>query len=513
MISETKLNKWHKLQFKDYDIVRTDRPGALKGGGSAIMIKNSIQYTQIFTPTSMNNEITEFTIIKIKLKNNFNLYVVSLYANNESSNSFISEINKLFEQLNLSSPNNYYVISGDLNSRHTCWGDRSCNYKGRALKLWYDQYSHQNKLNIFSPDSPTFVPSETVLDLCLIDTRITLPNLINDKIKTLDFDSDHKALIFDIKIDNQIDIDILKNTKHNFIFKKTKWEKFKKHLNANSKIDIPDNKNLSQLEINSAIDQITKSIQNSIETIVPKYKACNNTLLYVNSKIKKLSKQKSKLITALNKYRQENFFPGVRYIQFLLETVNINLKSEFKKAYSAYWDTQHKTINYRESHEFFPKVNRWFRQKNSLDIEPLHISEKDINIINRVCNTENLKKIDDKLIINDPLDKLNVIGSFYERINSPRYTNFNTKVKKLVTEKTDEFKAEFQRKKDLKITVTEFSDQNPATNPVTDLEYPYFCSIASLHIILKNSSNKSSAGLDKILPIILKHLPTKIIRA
>ena len=92
LLSETKLNKNHKLQFQNYEILRTDRPNAITGGGTAILIKKNLQYTQIFTPSSLNNEVTEFTIVRIKLKHNFNLYVVSLYANNDSRNLFINEI-------------------------------------------------------------------------------------------------------------------------------------------------------------------------------------------------------------------------------------------------------------------------------------------------------------------------------------------------------------------------------------------------------------------------------------
>ena len=491
LMSETKLNSRHQINFKNYEIIRTDRPNSTKGGGTAIMIKNSLSYTQIFTPSSLNNKITEFTIIKIKLKNNQNLYIVSIYANNECENAFINEIIKLFAQLNLSSPNNFYIIAGDLNARNTFWRDRSNNYKGRLIKSWHDQYSHQNKLVILPPDSPTYVPAGTFLDLCLVDVRIIINNLTNNKTKTLDFDSDHKALFLDVTIDAETDNAISDRTKHNILYKKTKWKKFMKHLDDISYIDLPDNKNLSHTEIDTAIDQISSNIRSSIEAVVPKYKPQSNTLLYVNSKIKKLRKQKSKLITLLNKYRQENNHNGIYRIKTLVEEVDVKLKSEFKKSCTAYWDTQHKSINYRETENFFPKINRWFRQKGPPKIEPLHIHENEINQFNNSCNINNLSKTNDKFIVNDPQDILNAIGCFYEKINSPRYTNLNTRIKAIVTEKTDKFKEIMQKNKENKNTVTTFTSHNPSTFPMNELDYPYFCNIPSLSILLKQLPNKS----------------------
>lgn len=47
LITETKLNSKHKLQFTDYHIIRNDRPGSLKGGGTAIIINKNIKFEKI----------------------------------------------------------------------------------------------------------------------------------------------------------------------------------------------------------------------------------------------------------------------------------------------------------------------------------------------------------------------------------------------------------------------------------------------------------------------------------
>ena len=71
------------------------------------------------------------------------------------------------------------------------------------------------------------------------------------------------------------------------------------HINTNCIINLPNNRNLSIIKIVKAINHITNHIFKSIEAIFPTYKPTSKTLIYVNSKIKKMKKQKSKLITVL----------------------------------------------------------------------------------------------------------------------------------------------------------------------------------------------------------------------
>ncbi|KAI4474574.1 hypothetical protein M0804_014776 [Polistes exclamans] len=91
LVSETKLNKKHKIQFRDFHIIRSDRPNGSRGGGTAIIIKSKIKHETIFFPTSRNNTILEYTIIKIKSSNNTNFILVALYANNKENMTITAE--------------------------------------------------------------------------------------------------------------------------------------------------------------------------------------------------------------------------------------------------------------------------------------------------------------------------------------------------------------------------------------------------------------------------------------
>ena len=135
LLCETKLNKRHKVQFSDYEIIRTDRPNSQKGGGTAILIKRdlNISWSQIYSPSSLRNEILEYTIIQLNLNNSKKLFIVSVYANNEYRNIFTNELNQLFSSLKLNNLDNYFIVAGDLNARQISWGDVNSNYKGFLL--------------------------------------------------------------------------------------------------------------------------------------------------------------------------------------------------------------------------------------------------------------------------------------------------------------------------------------------------------------------------------------------
>ena len=158
MICETKLSTRYKLQFLNYELIRTDRLNSQKGGGTAILIKRNIQFEQIFFPSSKNNKSLEYTIIKTQATN-YSLYIVALHANNLEKKIFIDEINSLFSKLDLTNCKHYFVMAGDLNVRHSCWGDIVNKTKGTLLKNWEFNDGLLYRAKIIPPAIPTFPSS------------------------------------------------------------------------------------------------------------------------------------------------------------------------------------------------------------------------------------------------------------------------------------------------------------------------------------------------------------------
>lgn len=69
LIGETKLNNSHKLNFKNYNMVRNDRKNAKQAGGTAILIKKDIQFKRIAKEFTGSDICLEKTVIEIKVKN------------------------------------------------------------------------------------------------------------------------------------------------------------------------------------------------------------------------------------------------------------------------------------------------------------------------------------------------------------------------------------------------------------------------------------------------------------
>ena len=65
LIGETKLNKTHKLNFDRYNLIRSDRKTNMAGGGTAVLIRNDLKYTEILDNEIIKNKCLEPTILKI----------------------------------------------------------------------------------------------------------------------------------------------------------------------------------------------------------------------------------------------------------------------------------------------------------------------------------------------------------------------------------------------------------------------------------------------------------------
>ncbi|OXU17002.1 hypothetical protein TSAR_006387 [Trichomalopsis sarcophagae] len=467
-LHNNKINKIsnHVNRLANYDLIRVDRKSSLRGGGTAILINSSIKYEKIFFPSSSNNKILEYAIIKIK-SDNHNIFLAALYANNDVNKIFTNEINYLFEKLNIHSPNNYFIMAGDLNARHTSWGDIVSKTTGIMLKKWEETTGILYRTQIIPPSTPSFPSANSYLDLCIIDNRLKIKDLVNNKINTTDYNSDHKPLLFTVDLHESISIHD-PSLNHRFIFKKTKWKKFSKKISTNYDLEIPENKNLTNDEIIIYIKQIESNILDTIKTVVPKYKPKNNVLNYINKKIKNLHKYKSFLITSINNSfrRGQNSLYNTSYLKYLVNKINVILKGLYQTSYTSYWETQHKLIDHRDPTAFFPLINRFFRLKEPLNIQSITIDQDNTNLLIRSeYNVDNLTKVNNKYTIQTPSDILNTIGSFFETINAPRFINQDTPLKNLVDTKVDTLTRSFINNTENNLTVTSFTDENPSTSP------------------------------------------------
>lgn len=486
---------------------------------------DQIQFTTITRPNSLNNRTLEYTVIKIFPTANTPILIFSIYAPTKNTSTFIEELENLYTEFKLERHAHNYVIAGDFNARNTVWGDSSTNHRGAQLENWELENTIQYGARRYSPISPTYPAANSYLDHCMIHSSLEITDLINDKLRTIPHDSDHNAIVFTIALKQRHQITpTINHQNFRYNYKKTNWKKFTAHLrNLHQEINSPpENRNLKIEEIDTYLAILESIINKAIIDKIPKFQPGprDGALKYVNNRIKKLHNKKSRLITELhaaqNQPRRRDHHDNIIRIKRIIKLINMELDKEFKKAITSYYTALHQSINFRNSDTFFPKLNKIFHRKKGIKIDniTININEEDLNRPGAV-NTTKATRIDDNLIIQDPTEKLNLIGLQFEKINSPRYTNQNTETKRTADVAANFLKETLADNRAQQSTITNFSDNNKASYPTHEEEqenFHLFTNHYSVENLIEKIGNKTSSGLDNIPPIVIKHLPIEIIK-
>lgn len=155
LLSETHLKPSLQLKFRNYNVIRNDRPGR-NGGGTAMLIKKNISYEELPTTQNVNLEITGAKITTAE--GPINVYSAYLPP---SSKAEFNEIQPLVH------PTRPTIIAGDFNAKHTDWNSKTINDIGRNLKTIAEELD----LHIYGPDQDTHIHSPTnatdVLDIII----------------------------------------------------------------------------------------------------------------------------------------------------------------------------------------------------------------------------------------------------------------------------------------------------------------------------------------------------------
>ena len=118
------------------------------------------------------------------------------------------------------------------------------------------------------------------------------------------YDSDHDAITI------RVSINICDSSPNTFtepvkkLFKKTNWKKFTRVAHNNYTSTLPANVNLSNDQIDSAIQNINEALLKTISQVVPDQNPSVTSTKYINRKIQKLHKQKSYYLSQLLKLKR-----------------------------------------------------------------------------------------------------------------------------------------------------------------------------------------------------------------
>lgn len=210
----------------------------------------------------------------------------------------MNDLTKIFDELKLDQTNNLFIMAGDMNARHTDWGDLTVNMRGQYLQWWLKN-DFKYKTHMWGPAESTFPAANTFLDMGLFDIRVKVTNAINNKIRVIPYDSDHKALLFTIELEMDDNLLYEKPVPQNRLtFNKTYWEKFHNDLEKqNDSQEIPANRNLTKNEIDYYLNYYEKIIYQELVNNTPKNKNYSTLTNYIDTKIKKLQKIKNNVLT------------------------------------------------------------------------------------------------------------------------------------------------------------------------------------------------------------------------
>ncbi|KAK0166659.1 hypothetical protein PV327_004151 [Microctonus hyperodae] len=272
---------------------------------------------------------------------------------------------------------------------------------------------------------------------------------------------------------------------------------------------------MSREEIDEHLKQMENEIRTTIEAIVPKTTEKDNIYCYENKKIHKLQKTKSQLITLLNRTKKNAYVNNTNLINELTQAIKHTkrqLHREFTTNIEQHWERTYKKINHKEADTFFPTINRLFRPNQRHSVPDIHINVANNELITRAkIDMNKVHSENNKHIITDMQDKLDILGVHYENINKPRMLNEKSRLREIILKKVDSFRQEIRDDETNNETVTQFNKTNRAFNQTEDEELKkYFCSFAQVSEILKKLPNKTSVGIDLIPAITLKHLPIRM---
>lgn len=339
LVQETQLKPSEKLTIPNYHVYREDRDG--RGGGLAIIIKRTHNFTILGTPDTQNIETIRGQV-QIKEKT---IIIASVYRP-PHKDLLDEDLNTLFVM-----GKHPIIAAGDYNAKHPSWHSTKTNANGRKLFT----YTQRNNINVHGPIQHThhteYQPySSDVLDICL--TKNYEEHI---DIETKDeLSSDHLPIVITLDLNNP---KLPLNPPKSFI----NWPHFL-HLLQNTTQPIPIIETTLHLE--EAVTKITKDIKNAINTsTVTKTSNHSHQQAKLPTHIKQVIRQKNQTLRRARSTKN----PAIKQeANQLTERV----KDEIKQHKSQLWND--KLISLSKGNPNLHKLCRILKTTKDKQIPPIH---------------------------------------------------------------------------------------------------------------------------------------------
>ena len=144
------------VDIEGYKIVRRDSPSGIRKHGAAMYIKNNFKYVEV--QCSVNNAVIIFLP-------DYDIHIATIYRPPSSSNSDNTSLSQFLPTF---CDEREVVIQGDLNLPSLDWSNESParDYISPTDRLLYDSFLAAGLTQMVS--EPTYFPSGSILDLCLL---------------------------------------------------------------------------------------------------------------------------------------------------------------------------------------------------------------------------------------------------------------------------------------------------------------------------------------------------------
>lgn len=479
LINETMLNQRHNIAFRNYNFIRTDKIENEPGRGTGILINHKIKYELIDT-INWNLKTLETSAALIHTTIN-SIFIVAAYryhnGNIKIDTADLDKIMYAFQRSNASQ----LIIGGDLNAKHTTWGNVfNCN-NGIILYQWVQDNAITNDISIVHTKEPTFYRQNysSYLDIFIVTNNINIvfPAQHPSLLEILDYTSEHRAVHLKVIPDN--DIKIPAQTKF-FNFQKTDWKLFNSTLDADlQEVKVPNHRNMLPTEIEDTIELFNSKIRNTIYKIVPTYTVNRNTQLPLPQNILKLIQYRKNLRRRWQRNRYNTFdhqlLSNIKCISKIIEEQIIN----FNKTY---WENVLKSV--KLDNNTFRNIKKFTGTFKRNSIPPLTIQ-----------GPNNASAISD-------IDKANMLGHHFEHIHIQNKDIGNAVHTETVNKSVSDL---FNN-----LTPNRFFNLEGSANPsFTFSSDRHIVSMNSLNNVLKSRANKKSVGIDEIPNVVLKKLSYK----
>lgn len=473
LLTETKLKPRHKIKFDNYTLLRNDRLSD-GGGGTAICIKNDLEYSHIPTPDTIKS--FECTIVKISQQNQKNITLISVYK------PPTSQINTNELETLLSKYENTTIISGgDFNAHNKLWGaTNDCN-EGKKLANWYLDNFDQIGIKICPTAEPTCFRSDngSYLDFFFVSEKANIKCESNDKLKTLNYCSDHAAVLLEIETEKT------KRAEKRKIFNLTaaRWNEFNKYVDKKvEEMKIIKFKNASQHNIDDYIQRLNKIFEEATKKYVPTVEIDKTNLIKLSTQSNALIKQKKSLRRLLQRNKHH---PNANALKTEIKCLTTMICNSVTNDYKNYWNTKISGLNV--DNNIFKNIKKISNYKSKYEM-PTTMYE-DENKTN-VYNTQN--------------EICEALSTQFE--NAHKITN------NFGDENTNKTVEEACQIFDNNDPIVNFSIEFPANphegNTQNELKN-HFIDLKCLIEIVKSRNTKKSAGADHISNYMIKKVSKK----